>query len=93
MSKTVGYWFQCRECGETFESKDRDAKCVKCGNDFLRMRKIIKCDCGESLLLFDSMTNGCNCGREYNGSGQELAPRRFWGEETGETFENYHEDD
>ena len=26
------------------------------------------------------------CGREYNGSGTELASRHLWGEETGESF-------
>jgi hypothetical protein len=30
-------------------------------------------------------TNTCDCGVEYNGSGQELASREFWGEETGES--------
>jgi hypothetical protein len=27
-----------------------------------------------------------NCGTEYNGAGQILAPRYQWGEETGEQF-------
>lgn len=30
-------------------------------------------------------TNTCQCGLDYNGSGQLLAPREQWGEETGET--------
>jgi hypothetical protein len=42
------------------------------------------CSCGAEVLL-ERFTNTCdNCGRDYNMSGQELAPRRFWGEETGE---------
>lgn len=45
-----------------------------------------KCSCGCTVIL-DSFTNTCdNCGRDYNKSGQELAPRSQWGEETGETL-------
>ncbi len=29
-------------------------------------------------------TNTCECGADYNGWGQQLAPREQWGEETGE---------
>lgn len=43
-----------------------------------------RCRCGRSLSL-DAFTNSCDCGREYNFAGQELAPRSQWGEETGET--------
>lgn len=43
-----------------------------------------RCDCGRCVVLDDSWINSCDCGREYNGSGQELAPRAQWGEETGE---------
>lgn len=42
-----------------------------------------KCDCGRIVYLSD-FTNPCECGRDYNMSGQQLAPRSFWGEETGE---------
>lgn len=45
---------------------------------------VILCDCGRKLTLWDSWANGCDCGREFNGSGQLLAPREQWGEETGE---------
>lgn len=30
-------------------------------------------------------TNTCDCGADYNGSGDLLASREQWGEETGET--------
>jgi hypothetical protein len=43
------------------------------------------CDCGEEIEL-DSFTNTCYCGADYNMSGQRLAPRSRWGEETGETL-------
>lgn len=52
------------------------------------MREIdeIECDCGSTVPLFSSWANQCECGIEYNGFGQRLAPRSQWGEETGETF-------
>lgn len=48
---------------------------------------LIRCDCGASVHCFDSWANECDrCGTEYNRSGQQLSPRQFWGEETGEHF-------
>ncbi len=48
---------------------------------------VVKCGCGTLVECDDSWANECRrCGREFNGSGQALAPREFWGEETGETF-------
>ncbi len=44
---------------------------------------IIECDCGEELIC-DGFTNTCDCGADFNGSGQRLADRSQWGEETGE---------
>ena len=44
------------------------------------------CDCGEEVYL-DGFTNTCyECGADYNMSGQRLAPREQWGEETGESL-------
>lgn len=40
--------------------------------------------CGSEVIL-DRFTNTCECGADYNGSGQLLAPRDQWGEETGES--------
>ncbi len=43
-----------------------------------------KCDCGAHVDL-DGFTCTCErCGTDYNQSGQRLAPREQWGEETGE---------
>lgn len=41
------------------------------------------CDCGCEVSL-GGFTNTCECGADYNWSGQRLAPRECWGEETGE---------
>lgn len=58
-----------------------DKRRVEYGNG---TRLEIKC-CGEWLLC-SGFTNTCsNCGSDYNMSGQQLAPREQWGEETGES--------
>jgi hypothetical protein len=45
-----------------------------------------RCSCGEEVELAH-FTNTCDgCGRDYNASGQQLAPRSQWGEETGESL-------
>jgi hypothetical protein len=44
-----------------------------------------ECACGARVTL-DGFTCTCHrCGTDYNSSGQRLAPRAQWGEETGET--------
>jgi len=48
-------------------------------------RKVAQCVCGEEVLLM-GFTNTCDCGRDYNMSGQLLASREQWGEETGESI-------
>lgn len=47
----------------------------------------LECDCNRIVHLSCPMTNVCECGRLYNGSGQALAPTSQWGEETGERFD------
>lgn len=42
-------------------------------------------DCG-GLVTLRHFTNTCECGADYNTSGSRLAPREFWGEETGESL-------
>lgn len=47
-------------------------------------RSVYLCDCGEEILCA-YFTNTCHeCGADYNMSGQRLAGREQWGEETGE---------
>lgn len=41
------------------------------------------CECGEKVEL-SGFTNTCDCGADYNMSGQRLADRSQWGEDTGE---------
>lgn len=50
-------------------------------------RSLCKCECGHELLCAE-FTNTCKCGRDYNMSGQLLAPRSQWGWDTGESVED-----
>lgn len=54
---------------------ERDSSYFQCA--------IGKCDCGCKVALWN-FTNTCDCGIDYNSSGQKLAPRSQWGQETGE---------
>ena len=54
---------------------------------WVKTQRQVKC-CGEWLDC-DGFTNTCgSCGADYNMSGQRLAPRSQWGEETGESVED-----
>jgi hypothetical protein len=39
--------------------------------------------------MLEGFTNECACGRFYNSAGQGLTHPRFWGEETGERFDDH----
>lgn len=57
--------------------------CPDCGGGMIKRYREIKC-CGEWMECAH-FTNTCDhCGCDYNSSGQALAPRHCWGEETGE---------
>jgi hypothetical protein len=46
---------------------------------------IVACPCGRNLEIDPrDFTTTCECGADFNGSGDRLAPREQWGEETGE---------
>lgn len=45
-----------------------------------------RCHCGRYVELYDAFLNTCDCGRDYDGAGNLLAPREQWGEETGESL-------
>jgi hypothetical protein len=51
---------------------------------------VMTCDCGNELFFRPGGDCTCaKCGDSYNSAGQKLAPRSQWGEETGETAEDY----
>lgn len=45
---------------------------------------VVLCWCKREVWC-EYFTNTCDCGADYNFSGQRLASREQWGEETGET--------
>ena len=91
------YCFDCDENGVVDKSKlpplalENYRKCIASGEKgrFERYERgysepaIGKCSCGQEVTLAN-FTNTCSCGADYNSSGQLLACRSQWGEETGE---------
>ena len=54
--------------------------------DYYKSPAVGLCDCGCKVELPD-FTNTCpRCKTDYNSSGQQLASREQWGEETGESL-------
>lgn len=62
-------------------------------NDRTRPPKGCRCHCGAFLVWTGPGAdyNCPHCGRDYNSAGQLLAPRSQWGEETGETAQDYYQ--
>ncbi len=80
------YELCCTDCGYVITTKEFDAECPKCSGFMRTISKFGKCTCG-ATVEFGRFTNTCHkCNRDYNSSGQELAPRSQWGEETGESL-------
>jgi hypothetical protein len=66
--------------GRTIFERSTDARAEQAGY----IERWLECDCGAEVDL-GRFTNACDeCGADYNNSGQRLAPREQWGEETGE---------
>ncbi len=92
-----GFSFDCDERGSVDESKlqplalENYRKCIANGEkgriesweQSYTSPAIGKCSCGKHVTLAN-FTNTCSCGVDYNSSGQALACRSQWGEETGE---------
>jgi len=73
----------CFGCG--WEGKHREHNtCPKCDG---KLTLTIKCSCGQWVVC-GGFTNTCDCGADFNWSGQQLAARSQWGEETGESAED-----
>ena len=96
MENGSGYGFPCDENGVVVPAKAASENLAKCraGTAVPTIEKrewswveprIGRCQCGAEVEL-EHFTNTCDCGRDYNMSGQELAPREQWGEETGESL-------
>jgi hypothetical protein len=92
----TGYSFHCEEDGTLLEHNEESWAHVNDHPEKYEDRGVVEfrfirrlytqgiCDdCGEVVEL-SHFTNPCECGADYNMSGQRLAPRHLWGEETGE---------
>ena len=81
------YIARCRDCDHEYECNDYPEDCLKCGSDDQKINsRYGKCVCGAEVE-FSHFTNTCKkCNRDYNSSGQKLAPRSQWGQETGESL-------
>jgi hypothetical protein len=51
---------------------------------FKRVIPVVTCKCGEKIECINFTNTCCECEADYNFSGDLLAPRNQWGEETGE---------
>jgi hypothetical protein len=81
--------FRCKEAEENFRKcLDGTHNVIDAGVRIteysVRERAVGECDLCKRDVYLDSFTNTCDCGADYNMSGQRLAPREQWGEETGE---------
>lgn len=56
------------------------------GAEYPRSPAVGECECCGASVELSGFTNTCDCGADYNGSGQRLAGREQWGEETGEAL-------
>ena len=97
-----GYWFPCDKDGNIKNSDSpnyqKALEMLKTGEiedagiqetqHSYRAPGTIRCDrCNKQVEIADSWLNTCeHCGADYDGSGNMLAPRSQWGEETGESL-------
>ena len=79
------YEFRCADCNIEWTETERVGECKTCGKLCKCTARYGKCRCGRDVE-FSKFTNTCECGADYNMSGQQLAPRSQWGEETGESL-------
>ena len=69
------------------EGKALDMGAVARKNSYQHPAVIECARCHSQVELDDAFLSTCGkCGADYNGSGQLLAPREQWGEETGESL-------
>lgn len=91
----------CPNCGCGWSGDDQEPRRCEYCNDGSMMQPypgftqtqhdrgyaVVRCDCGNRVETHHHFLNPCySCGADYDGSGNRLAPREFWGEETGESL-------
>ena len=73
----------CHDCG--FEAvpgpsaldEYNSYECPKCGSHHIQRYPYVECECGDYVYLINH-TNQCECGKLYNGFGEELADPSLW---------------
>lgn len=96
--------FECDANGNVFPlehqaAKNNLARCLQGQDGILpmgvshRSHSYYEAAIGECIVCkrhvtLSGFTNTCDCGADYNGSGQALAHRSQWGEETGESLDD-----
>jgi hypothetical protein len=76
----------CNDCcyeavpGPNALSEHNSYECPKCGSRHIQRYPYVECECGDYVYLINH-TNQCECGKLYNGFGQELADPSKWDEE------------
>jgi hypothetical protein len=84
----TGEYLFSKDGFETRQDAEVRAEKIELESDGCAYAKIVVYGvcCGNEMYLQD-FTNTCDvCERDYNMSGQLLAPRSQWGEETGEAW-------
>lgn len=79
--------FTDREQAEDYKQEILDAMDFNECSHWYKVIPIKTCSCGEEVEL-SSFTNTCDCGINYNFSGDMLADREQWGSETGERWQD-----
>ena len=96
MDKEVRVEFYCRDCGHEMTSEYPEYECPVCGSTDVFKTRYLICDCGEKVYLGGFTNECCECGKLYNGFGQELAPIEEWDPEDCYAClgpQNYTDDD
>lgn len=88
MKDNIKHIWECTECGWVGKTEPKDGMCVRCKNSgldgWMKIVTVVRC-CNSDIQCHGDVA--CpRCGTEYNSAGQELADRRYWGEETGESL-------
>lgn len=83
-----GTWcYKCAEKGVKSALKDVEVP------EKMWQKGLVEVNCCGVWIECHGTTSSCqNCGKEFNISGQELAPREQWGEETNETSDDFFDE-
>lgn len=94
-----GFSFECDVNGNLVEQCEKYGECIQKVKEGKMIDMGIKkyewtytepavglCNYCNQEVVLHGFTNTCECGVDYDSSGNELAPRSQWGEETGECW-------